>query len=552
MKSDFGIIGLAVMGENIALNIENKGFRVSVFNRTASRVTAFMEGRGKGKNFFGAYTVEEFCRSLERPRKIMLMVKAGKAVDETIALLLPYLNKGDIIIDGGNSLYTDTQRRVDELRKAGILYVGSGISGGELGALHGPSMMPGGEAAAWPYIRPIFEAATAKVGKDREPCCAWIGSGGAGHFVKMVHNGIEYGDMQVICEAYDLALRLLKMDNQAISAVFSRWNKGRLESYLIEITADILKYKDREGSVVDRILDAAGQKGTGKWTAITALEEGVPLNFITEAVFARYISAQKELRLSLSGVYAKPPLFSDVIINESDIEAALYASKLISYAQGFELIVHKSKQEKWGIDPASVAKIWRGGCIIRSRFLNDIAAAYENGSRRMASGDCAGNELGTGIHAISSNADNGRCRNGNKSENRSAFYSSCDGERMDCQDVGNPNGGNSCNDTGCAGVPDGNLLLSDFYKKELPRAMVSLRKVVAAAALAGVPVACMSAALEYYDAICSGHLPANLLQAQRDYFGAHTYERIDRLRGEYFHTNWTGEGGDTLSSTYNG
>ncbi|MEF9986830.1 MAG: decarboxylating NADP(+)-dependent phosphogluconate dehydrogenase [Bacteroidales bacterium] len=486
IMSEFGIIGLAVMGENLALNVERNGFSVSVYNRTVEKVTSFINGRGKGKNFYGAMSIKDFCASLEHPRKIMLMVKAGEAVDKTIELLLPYISKGDIIIDGGNSNYTDTERRVIELGNKEILYVGSGVSGGELGALYGPSIMPGGAIGAWPIIKPIFEAITAKVGTNNEPCTTWIGNGGAGHFVKMVHNGIEYGDMQIICEGYHIASKLLKMDNATIANIFDEWNNGPLQSYLIEITANILKYKENENFLIDKILDTAGQKGTGKWTAITALDEGIPLNLITESVYARCISAQKEIRVKLNKEYSstfKECSYNNEIsqllkIGSNDLEAAIYASKLISYAQGFELITSKSNLKNWGISPSNVAKIWRGGCIIRSKFLDDIAAAYN-------------------------------------------------GEELP------------------------NLLISQFYREVLPSAIQSLRRIVAAASLNAIPIAGMSAALSYYDAITSNNLPANLLQAQRDYFGAHTYERTDKPRGEFFHTNWTGEGGDTVSTSYN-
>lgn len=480
MKSNFGIIGLAVMGENLALNVERNGFRVSVYNRSVEKVDAFMSGRGLGKNFYGATCAQDFCASLELPRKIMLMVKAGDAVDKTVESLLPYLTAGDILIDGGNSNYPDTERRVKELGTKGILYVGSGVSGGELGALRGPSIMPGGAIQAWPYIKPVFEAITAKVGPNSEPCTTWIGSGGAGHFVKMVHNGIEYGDMQIICEGYDIARKLLGMDNESLSQTFEQWNKGRLQSYLIEITADILSYSKDGLFLIDKILDTAGQKGTGKWTGITALDEGIPLNLITESVYARCISAQKDVRVKLSEQYPHPYEYNHLIpLDSNNLEAAIYSCKLISYAQGFELITSKSAQTGWGINPAQVAKIWRGGCIIRSKFLDDIAATY----------------------AANENIEN--------------------------------------------------LMMSDFYRNILPQAIESLRKVVAAAAINGIPAACMSAALSYYDAITSSSLPANLLQAQRDYFGAHTYERTDKPRGEFFHTNWTGEGGDTVSTSYN-
>ncbi len=464
------------MGENLALNIESRGFRVSVFNRTTSKVESFCRGRGAGRNFFCAMSVAELCESLESPRKIMLMVKAGEAVDRTIESLLPYLDAGDIVIDGGNSNYLATERRLSELAACGIRFIGCGVSGGELGALRGPSMMPGGDVAAWADVQPIFEAATAKVGVAQEPCCTWIGSGGAGHFAKMVHNGIEYGDMQVIGEGYDVARRLLHLDNKSIADLFAKWNEGRLKSYLVEITADILRFEQNGHPLVDDILDAAGQKGTGKWTAMTALDEGVPLSVIAEAVFARCVSAQRELRTQMA-TYPRATVDLAVDITADDLESALYASKLISYAQGFELITTKSQRKNWGVDPAALARIWRGGCIIRSVFLDDIARAYETDA-----------------------------------------------------------------------LPT--LMLSDFYRHTLPDAIASLRRVVAAAAVAAVPVATMSAALGYYDSICDKHLPANLLQAQRDYFGAHTYERLDAPRGEFFHTDWTGEGGDTVSTEY--
>ncbi len=477
MKSDFGIIGLAVMGENFALNIESRGYRVSVYNRTTAKVENFIKGVAAGRNFFGAMSIEDFCDSLAAPRKIMIMVKAGEAVDSTIETLLPYLSKGDIIIDGGNSNYVETERRVKALDIKGLLFVGSGVSGGELGALRGPSLMPGGNKEAWPAIKPIFEAATAKVGKGQEPCCTWVGSGGAGHFVKMVHNGIEYGDMQVICEGYDLMHKLLLLPINEIADLFSSWNEGRMKSYLIEITADILRYQENGRPLIELILDTAGQKGTGKWTAMNALDEGIPLNFIAEAVFARCISAQRGLREELSkSLCTAQPVKSE--ITPQEVEAAIYASKLISYAQGFELITTKSGLKNWRVDPAALARIWRGGCIIRSVFLDEIAQAYSTG------------ELQT-------------------------------------------------------------LMLSEFYLGTLPESIKSLRKVVAAAALAAVPVPSMSAALSYYDSVTSKNLPANLLQAQRDYFGAHTYERADKPRGEFFHTNWTGEGGDTVSTEYN-
>lgn len=467
MESNFGIIGLAVMGENLALNIESRGFRVSVFNRTYSRTEEFMNTRAQGRNFFAAHTPEEFCASLQRPRRLMLMVKAGEAVDRTIEAVLPFVEAGDVIIDGGNSHFTDTQRRVDALSARGVLFVGCGVSGGELGALHGPSLMPGGAKEAWPLVRPVLEAVTAIAGADKAPCCAWMGRGGAGHFVKMVHNGIEYGDMQVITEAYDLLRHSPEMNNDRLADLFAEWNRGRLQSYLIEITADIFRRREGAGYLVDAVLDAAGQKGTGKWTAVTALDEGIPLGFITESVFARCISAQKELRVELSDKYDRESTrISLPTLATNDVEAALYASKLISYAQGFELIAAQSREQGWDIPLAQVPRIWRGGCIIRSRFLDDISTAFEREGALQ------------------------------------------------------------------------NLLLSDFYRESLPKAIPALRRVVAEAVISGVPVPAMSAALAYYDSATSSHLPANLLQAQRDYFGAHTFERVDRPRGEFFHESW--------------
>lgn len=505
MKSNIGVIGLAVMGENLAQNIERNGYRVSVFNIDKERVTEFIKSIGANKNFYGAYSFEELCNSLERPRKIMLMIKAGAPVDETINNLLPYLEKGDIIIDGGNSDFNNTEMRMRELDAQGILYVGSGVSGGELGALNGPSLMPGGNKGAWESIRPIFEDISAKAGKENsEACTTWIGGGGAGHFVKMVHNGIEYGDMQIICEGYDIARKILKLNNERLAELFKEWNSGRLSSYLIEITAEILAYKEGDEYVVDKILDKAGQKGTGKLSAITALEQDIPLSLITQAVYSRYISAEKELREVLSGYYSSEANDNSDALQISctaqEIEAAIYAAKLLSYAQGFNLIYATSLANDWGIDLAKVAKIWRGGCIIRSRFLDDIAAAFEEGGK-----ENDGRE------------DDSRKKDGEKGSNQ---YSSC------------------------------NLLLSSFYKSELLSTIPALKKVVATAALSGIPAACLSDALNYYNAITQKRLPANLLQAQRDYFGAHTYERVDAERGKFFHTNWTGEGGDTVSTVY--
>ncbi len=477
-KSDFAVVGLAVMGENLALNIESRGWKVSVFNRTTSKVDNFIQGRAKGKNFVGAQSVEELCDSLAAPRKIMLMVKAGWAVDATIESLLPHLDEGDIIIDGGNSNYTDSERRMKELAEKGISFVGCGVSGGELGALRGPSMMPGGNAQAWESVQPILESAAAKA-DDGESCVAWMGTGGAGHFVKMIHNGIEYGDMQVICEAYQLLKDVAGKNHDEMASTFTGWNAGKLSSYLIEITADILGYKDEDGeALVTKILDRAGQKGTGKWTGITALDEGIPLTLITESVFARCISSFKETRKQASSVYGSP--FNQIDIDQesftNDLRDALFAAKLISYSQGFDLIKTISDKLDWGINSASAAKIWRAGCIIRSSFLNDIAQAFDGGAE--------------------------------------------------------------------------SLMFSDFYVKNLKETIPALRRIVGQAVMAGVPVPSLSAALGYFDSFTTETLPANLLQAQRDYFGAHTYERIDAEPGKFHHTDWTGEGGDTASSTY--
>mgnify|MGYP000926757626 CR=1 FL=1 len=480
-KADIGLIGLAVMGENLAMNMESKGFTVAVFNRTTEKVSAFIEGRAKGKNIIGAYSIEELVNVLKKPRKIMLMVKAGKPVDDFIELLIPYLDKGDIIIDGGNSHFPDTIRRTKYLEEKGLLYIGTGVSGGEEGALKGPSLMPGGSPEAWPHVKDIFQAIAAKV-DDGTPCCDWVGENGAGHFVKMVHNGIEYGDMQLICEAYHLMKDLLGMSADEMHEVFKEWNEGELNSYLIEITRDILAYKDEDGApLIDKILDTAGQKGTGKWTAIAALDEGIPLTLIGEAVFARCLSAMKDERVAASKVLSGPvPKYTgDKKALVEDIRNALYASKIVSYAQGFTLMRAAAKTYGWNLNYGGIALMWRGGCIIRSVFLGKIKEAFD--------------------------------RN-----------------------------------------PDlTNLLLDPFFKEKVENAQESWRRVVSVAMLNGIPVPAFASALCYYDGYRSERLPANLLQAQRDYFGAHTYERVDRPRGEYFHTNWTGEGGSTSATTYN-
>jgi 6-phosphogluconate dehydrogenase len=479
-QSDIGLIGLAVMGENIALNIESKGFPISVFNRTVSKVDDFMNGRGKGKKFFGAHSLQEFVSSLKTPRKIILLVKAGNAVDEFIEHLLPLLEKGDIIIDGGNSHFTDTIRRAQYVESKGMLYVGSGVSGGEEGALNGPSLMPGGSPAAWPQIKPIFQAICAKT-PEGEPCCDWMGENGAGHFVKMVHNGIEYGDMQLICEIYDLMKRGVGLTSQQMHDAFAEWNQGELDSYLIEITRDILAYKDEEGhEVLDVILDAAGQKGTGKWTVDSALDEGMPLTLIGEAVFARCLSALKEERVE-AAKEIKPkvkPFTGDKDKFVKDLRQSLYASKIVSYAQGYQLLRAAAKTYKWNLNYGGIALVWRGGCIIRSKFLGDIKKAFKR----------------------------------------------------------NPN--------------LVNLLFDKFFKKAVSSRQIAWRRVVVKATQLGIPAPCLSSALTYFDGYRSDRLPANLLQAQRDYFGAHTYERVDKPRGQFFHTNWTGHGGTTTSRAY--
>lgn len=478
--SNIGVAGLAVMGENLVLNMESKGFSVSVFNRTSSKVDTFLAGRANGKNIQGFHSVQELVGSLERPRKVMMMLKAGTVVDDFVEQLLPYLEEGDIVIDGGNSNYHDTQRRVAYLEEKGLLFIGTGVSGGEEGALKGPSIMPGGSIAAWKDLEPVLVPISAKV-DDGTFCCSWMGTGGAGHFVKMVHNGIEYGDMQLICESYHIMKDVLQMSADEMHRVFARWNEGELSSYLIEITGDILAYKDKDKQpLIDVILDAAGQKGTGKWTVIAALDAGIPLSLISESVFARCLSAQKEERveaaLSLNGPAVKFTENREEIINE--LEKALYLAKIISYAQGFNLMQEASNEYNWGLSYGEIARIWRGGCIIRSAFLDKITEAYQENPKL------------------------------------------------------------------------NNLLLAPYFKNKIDQAQQSLRNILAMAIKHGIPAPCHSSALNYYDGFRTARLPANLLQAQRDYFGAHTYERVDRKRGEFFHTNWTGEGGDTTSSPY--
>ena len=479
--SDIGLVGLAVMGENLALNMESKGFHVSVYNRTVEKVDHFMEGRGKGLNFYGAHSLEDFIASLKSPRKVFLMVKAGKPVDDFIEKLIPLLDKGDIIIDGGNTHFPDTARRTEYVESKGLLYIGTGVSGGEEGALKGPSMMPGGSPAAWPFVKPIFQSISAKVA-DGTPCCDWVGQGGAGHFVKMVHNGIEYGDIQLICECYQIMKDFLGMTNEEMHETFAEWNRGDLDSYLIEITRDILAKKDEEGRyVLDYILDTAGQKGTGKWTAISALDLGEPLTLISESVYARCLSALKEERTEASKILEgpKPVRFTgDRKAFLEDLRKALFASKVVSYAQGYSLMRAAAKEYGWDLNYGGIALLWRGGSIIRSVFLGKIKEAFDK----------------------------------------------------------NP--------------ALANILLDPYFKEKLSDAQQGWRNVVAQAVVNGVPAPCMTAALEYYDGYRTERLPANMLQAQRDYFGAHTYERTDRPRGEFFHTNWTGHGGDTVSGTY--
>jgi len=479
-KADIGLIGLAVMGENLILNMESKGFTVAAFNRTVEKVDNFVNGRAKGKNIIGCRSVEEMVANLKTPRKVMLMVKAGSAVDAFIDQVLPLLDKGDIIIDGGNSHFPDTIRRCKKVEEAGKLYIGTGVSGGEEGALLGPSIMPGGSPAAWEHVKPIFQGIAAKTDAG-EPCCEWVGEGGAGHFVKMVHNGIEYGDMQMICETYHMMKYGLGMSNEEMHEVFKEWNAAELDSYLIEITRDILGYKDADGNaVVDLILDTAGQKGTGKWTAIAALDEGMPLTLIGEAVFARCLSAIKDERVTASKVIKGDvqKFTGDKAAMINDLRKALYASKIISYAQGYQLMRAAAQTYGWDLNYGGIALMWRGGCIIRSVFLGKIKDAFTKNP-----------ELS-------------------------------------------------------------NLLLDPFFMQAVSEAQGAWRRVVTTAVNLGIPMPAIATALAFFDGYRSERLPANLLQAQRDYFGAHTYERVDKPRGEFFHTNWTGRGGDTSASTY--
>ena len=472
-KADIGLIGLAVMGQNLALNINDHGYRLAVFNRTTSRVDEFINGPAKGTQIIGTHSIEDFVSRLTSPRKIILMVKAGEVVDRFIELLIPHLDKGDIIMDGGNSLYTDTTRRVNALAEQGLIYMGTGISGGEEGARHGPSIMPGGNKEGWPLVKDILQSIAAKV--DGQPCCDWIGEEGAGHYVKMVHNGIEYGDMQLICEAYQFMREGLSLDTDTIADIFSRWNEGKLNSYLIEITSHILRVKDSDGQpLVDKILDTAGQKGTGKWTAINSLELGIPLTLIGEAVFARFLSALKSERVKASKVLAGPQVRLN--LNEDDkatyidaVHDALYASKIISYTQGYMLMRQAAGEYGWNLNYGGIALMWRGGCIIRSRFLDSIKQAYDKNAQ------------------------------------------------LD------------------------SLLLDGFFQHAISDTQTGWRKTVARAVESGIPVPGFAAALTFYDGYRAETVPANLLQAQRDYFGAHTFERVDQPRGEFFHHNWMAE-----------
>ncbi|HBQ64501.1 MAG TPA: phosphogluconate dehydrogenase (NADP(+)-dependent, decarboxylating) [Clostridiales bacterium] len=465
-KADIGLIGLAVMGENLVINMESKGFTVAVYNRTTSKVTDFVNGRAKGKKIIGAMSLQELADSLEKPRKVMLMVKAGQAVDDFIDLLIPFLEQGDILIDGGNSHFPDTIRRTAYVESKGLLYIGTGVSGGEEGALLGPSIMPGGSPAAWPFVKPVFQAIAAKV-EGGAPCCDWVGSNGAGHFVKMVHNGIEYGDMQLICEAYFLMREFLGMTADEMHEVFKEWNEGVLDSYLIEITRDILGFREEDGTVtLDRILDTAGQKGTGKWTSVASLDEGVPLTLISEAVYARCLSAMKDERVAASKILSGPvPKFlGDRKVFIEDIKNALFASKIVSYAQGYTLLKAAAQTYEWSLKYGEIALMWRGGFIIRSTFLSNIKEAFDKD-------------------------------------------------------------------------PDiDNLLLDPFFKDCIDKAQAGWRRVTATAVMNGIPIPAFAAALSYFDGYRSARLPANLLQAQRDYFGAHTYRRLDK-EGT-FHTEW--------------
>ncbi len=477
-KSDIGLIGLAVMGENLVLNMESKGNKVSVYNRTKEVTNRFTQGRAKGKRIEGFVTLEDMVSSLASPRIVMMMVRAGTAVDQIIDSLIPLLSPGDIIIDGGNSNYLDSSRRVSYVESKGLFFIGAGVSGGEEGALKGPAIMPGGSEKGWPFIKSIFQSIAAKA-DDGTPCCEWIGGGGAGHFVKMVHNGIEYGDMQLITEAYSVMKEMVHLNNEEIGDKFAEWNSGKLQSYLIEISSEIMKHKNNENEyLIDKISDTTGQKGTGKWSVISAMDLGVPLNLIASAVFERSLSTQKEIRVAAAKEYHRGRN-SFPTLDVKEIHDSLYASKLTSYAQGFELLQKASAEYKWNLNFASIARIWRNGCIIRSGFLNHIANSYENDPDLI------------------------------------------------------------------------NLLLAPYFKEEILNALPSWKSLVSKATLAEISLPAFSAAINYFYSFSTERLPANLLQAQRDFFGAHTFERIDRPRGEFFHENWTGEGGDTSSRNYN-
>ena len=485
-QADIALIGLAVMGQNLILNMNDHGYTVVAYNRTTAKVDEFLANEAKGTKVVGAHSIEEMVAKLKRPRRVMMLVKAGKPVDDFIEQVIPHLEPGDIIIDGGNSLFDDTNRRVKYVESKGLLYIGTGVSGGEEGARHGPSIMPGGSPAAWPHVKDIFQGVSAKV-DGGVPCCDWVGENGAGHYVKMVHNGIEYGDMQLICEAYNIMKTGLGMSADEMHEVFAEWNKGELDSYLIEISRDILAKKDEDGApLVDKILDTAGQKGTGKWTVINSQDLGIPITLMAEAVYSRCVSALKDERVKASKKLKGPrPALTGIAANAekkkafiTDIMSALYASKIVSYAQGYMLMRSAAAEYKWNLNYGGIALMWRGGCIIRSRFLGKIKAAYDKNPQLS------------------------------------------------------------------------NLLLDDYFRGEIKNAQKGWRKVVATAALRGIPVPAFSTALAFYDQYRSAVLPANLLQAQRDYFGAHTYERVDKPRGEFFHTNWTGRGGTTASSTY--
>ncbi len=479
---DIGLIGLAVMGQNLVLNMNDHGYRVAVFNRTVSKVDEFLDHEAKGTQVVGAHSIQELIQLLKRPRRVMLMVKAGETVDQMIEQVVPHLEKGDIIIDGGNSHFPDTNRRTKDLNEKGILFIGTGVSGGEEGARFGPSIMPGGNVEAWPHVKDIFQSIAAKV-EDGTPCCDWVGEAGAGHYVKMVHNGIEYGDMQLICEAYQLLKDGLGLSADELHEVFDNWNKGELDSFLIEITAEIFTKKDDDGQpLIDKILDTAGQKGTGKWTATSALDLGMPVTLIGEAVFARCLSAIKDERVAAAKILHGPAHRQDSHDKKAfieDVRRALYCSKIISYAQGYMLLREAAKEQGWNLNMGGIALMWRGGCIIRSRFLGKIKEAYDKNPKLT------------------------------------------------------------------------NLLLDDFFSKTLNDYQAAWRKAVIHAIGFGVPTPAFSTALAFFDGYRTERLPANLLQAQRDFFGAHTYERVDQPRGQFFHTNWTGRGGRVASGSYN-